>query len=103
MMKYTDNLIWVCTLTFLLLISMCLFYLTGCGDKDIPRKNEATYLESVEAYKVRLSDPDVRYQELIKIYHECERIIHITNLNSDWDIHCMRVQVHIIDILERRK
>ena len=79
---------------FLAIFLICAFL--GCSDTT---QSESEYQTIIE-YKTRLSNPEVRHDELIEMYRELDRIK--DKYHTDYAIKAMRVQVHIIDILERR-
>ena len=79
---------------FLAIFLICAFL--GCSDTT---QSESEYQTIIE-YKTRLSNPEVRHEELIEMYRELDRIK--DKFYTEFDVRAMRVQVHIIDILERR-
>ena len=71
-------------------------------DIDIPRPNDMGYEISIIQYREKLNSPDLRHEELVKMYQNLDRLRNRNQHISEFDLRAMHIQVHIINILERK-
>lgn len=100
-MKYTDTQILTCVFGFLFLVSLSLnlFYLTGCNNETA---EPAPHILQ-ETVMLDLSDPKLRYAELMRLYNHAEASWRITS-SSFWERETAyaNIMIQIISILEMR-
>ena len=100
-MKLDNGKILVGTFFFLFCVSLVLniFYLSGCNHEQADGETRPT--EAVTEPILDLTSPDMRYDELLRLYARAGKIAWKTRM-YDTEINAIGQQVQIIAILEMR-
>lgn len=100
-MKLDNGKILVGTFFFLFCISLVLniFYLSGCNHEQADGETRTT--EAVSEPILDLTSPDMRYDELLRLYERAGTIARRANL-YDTEINAIGQQIQVIAILEMR-
>ena len=85
---------------FRFVLILCLFLVFVSCSSDLPKKGEPDYELSIAEYREKLSDPEIRKDELIKMYQQLDYAREIVIGTAD-ESEEIQVQVLIIDVLNR--